>query len=168
MNLTTLLSKKQKTTIVVVNKEPVAGSSSVASTAAMTEVTEDAEVIAAVAAAEQATATPDPTPTETTVVKKVAPPAPPAPPPQKRVIQGPWGFVETDVALKRRNRIVKSSGSFKFLPTNIKAEDIPKDAFSPMTNDDVLKKEDALFGKVSKSEDDIGTELKGDSFGKWT
>ena len=142
--LTFLLNKKQTTTVVVVNKEPAAGSSSEASTAAMTEVTEDAEAVADIVAAEQATTTPAPI-TEKTVVKMVPPPTPPAPPPKKRVVHGPLGFVETDVAVKRRNRILKSSGSFKFLPKNIKANDIPEDAFSPMTNDDALKKEDAFF-----------------------
>lgn len=167
-NLTSLLSKKQKTTVVVVNKEAPASNSSVASTAAetnMSAITEDADVVAAVAAAEQATNAP--------IVIAAAPkavvPVPP-PPPKPRVIQGPWGFVESEVAIMRRSRIEKSSGSFRLLPKDTKAEDIPADAFTPLTNEHILNKEDALFGQVSASsvsDDDEQAELKGDSFGQY-
>jgi hypothetical protein len=62
------------------------------------------------------------------------------------VITGPWRFVESDVASKRRNRIKKNG-----------------------TSDDILKKEDSLFGNVIDSYDDdegFDDELQGDSFGK--
>jgi len=149
-NLTEILQKKQKTTVVVVNKDDTGRS--VASTAAesmsvITEDSEDAEVIGAVAAA--ATATQEAT--------KALP----------SVVKGPWGFVESDAALERRNRIEKSSASFKFLPKDIKKEDIPADAFAPITNDHIVDGQDALFGQVTKSEDDTCTELAGDSFGKY-
>eukprot|EP00536_Pseudo-nitzschia_multiseries_P006287 jgi/Psemu1/286369/fgenesh1_pg.131_\ len=138
-NLTKILETKQKTTIVVVNKDDKRGQS-VGSTAAETEVstiTEDPRVIAAIEEAQE-------------------PPAAPT------VVQGTWGFVESDVAAERRSRIEKSSKSFKYLPKDTKTEDIPADAFVPITNDDIVSGEDALFGHVA----DTGSELSGDSFGK--
>jgi len=80
----------------------------------------------------------------------------------KKVITGPWAFVETNVALKRRGRIEKSSGDYKLLPKGTKKADLPEEAFAPLSQSDILNMEDSLFGK-SNSTADV---LKGDSFGK--
>jgi hypothetical protein len=178
--LTELLRKKAlesppKTTVVVVNKEPAQSvASTVAAASADNETTDDNKIIdepeiaAALAAADAA----DKTEQAKTVkkVKKaayVAPAKKPKPEPIKpRVITGPWAFVESDVALKRRNRVVKSTGQFKMLPKDTKKEDIPEDAFTPISNNDILKKEDSLFGKVVSN--DTSDVLVGDSFGKFS
>jgi len=78
-------------------------------------------------------------------------------PARPSVVRGPWTFVESDVALERRSRVSKTDGSFRSLR---KGEEIPKDAFAPITNAQKLKNGDALFGKVSGDE-----QLIGDSFG---
>eukprot|EP00535_Pseudo-nitzschia_heimii_P010340 CAMPEP_0197191918 /NCGR_PEP_ID=MMETSP1423-20130617/24245_1 /TAXON_ID=476441 /ORGANISM="Pseudo-nitzschia heimii, Strain UNC1101" /LENGTH=510 /DNA_ID=CAMNT_0042644703 /DNA_START=133 /DNA_END=1665 /DNA_ORIENTATION=- len=73
------------------------------------------------------------------------------------VVRGSWTFVESDVALERRSRVSKTNTSFRYLQ---KGEEIPKEAFAPITNAQILKKGDALFGNVSGDE-----QLIGDSFG---
>ena len=158
--LTDLLETKQKTTVVVVNKDNKGASSSDASTAAETELetvaesgdTEDEETAALVAAAvEAASKAEEETTTPTPVVEKKVAETPP-------VFRGPWGFVESKDATERRSRVSKTNGSFRYLA---KGEEVPEDAFVPVTNAQKLEKGDALFGKVSG-----GEQLIGDSFGK--
>jgi len=64
---------------------------------------------------------------------------------KKKVITGPWAFVESDVALKRRNSNRSSI-----------------DNNNNLSQKDILKMEDALFGKSNESAD----VLSGDSFGE--
>jgi len=80
----------------------------------------------------------------------------------KKVITGPWAFVETNVALKRRGRVEKSSNSYELLPKGTKKKDIPDEAFEPLNQKDLLNMEDSLFGKSNPTAD----VLSGDSFGK--
>lgn len=178
--LTDLLQTKQKTTVVVVNKDKDQ-ESSVASTAAETELetvaeSEDLEdetaqlVATALEAAskdeevddekeevqedvvedENETPAVEEEPVAATAINADA--SAPFP-----IIRGPWGFVESTDASERRSRVNKTNGSFRYLS---KGEEPPQDAFVPVTKSQKLKKEDALFGKVS------GDELIGDSFGE--
>lgn len=164
--LTDLLAAKQKTTVVVVNKNgDNNNNSSVASTAAETQletVGEDEETAALVATAIEAASKAE----EEAVAEEAADEAPEAaetassaeeePPPP--VFRGPWGFVESGDAGTRRARVSKSAGTFRYLE---QGEEVPKNAFVPITGADKAKHQDALFGSVSSD-----NELTGDSFGE--
>jgi len=160
--LTALLNKKQeekpKTTVVVVNKDPT-------QSIAAGDAAQDKQVVAALHAADSIAPSPAPaakspskkkswadiptttvdepeavaSPRSVAVAAAVTQPAKEAPR-KKSTSTGPWTFVETEFALKRRTRIESKGRS----------------------EDPALSLEDALFGKAED-----GNVLQGDSFGKY-
>lgn len=146
--LNTKHDEKPKTTVVVINKDPQ-------KSIAAGDAAEDTAVVEALTAAEAA-APPSTTsrslPADDEDATAAAAPetvaavaaAPITEPVKKTVVQGPWAFVEPAMAVKRRGRVEKSNGA-------------------PLSSDDILSKEDALFGHS----DDTSVILSGDSFGKY-